>query len=93
VSAVVSAPKKTASRVKARLKGRSEPFVFCPNDGFFFRPIYTDGKCPLCGEEVVDESPPLPLLLRYDRFRFGMGVLAFVSIAMSTLVLVMYFTR
>ncbi len=86
-------PPPGIGRVRARLKGRPEPYAFCPNDGFFFRPLYTDGKCPLCGEEAIDEAPTPPLLQRFDRFRFGMMLLAFVSVAMSTLVLVMYFTR
>lgn len=93
MSTVVKAPRRAAGRVSARLRGRPEPYAFCPNDGFFFRPLYTGGKCPLCGEAVADGSPSLPLLLRFDRFRLGMALLALVSIGMSTLVLVMYFTR
>lgn len=93
MSAVAKPPRRTADRVRARLRGRPEPYAYCPNDGFFFRPVYTGGKCPLCGEAVADGSPSLPLLQRFDRFRLGMALLALVSVAMSTLVLVMYFTR
>jgi rRNA maturation protein Nop10 len=93
VSAVLKPPRATVGRVRARLRGRPEPYAFCPNDGFFFRPLYTDGKCPLCGEEAVEAAPALPLLMRFDRFRLGMALLALVSVAMSTLVLVMYFSR
>ena len=93
MSAVVKSPRQAAGRVRARLRGRSEPYAICPNDGFPFRPLYSGGACPLCGEAVVDEAPTPPLLQRFDRFRFGMALLALVSIGMSTLVLVMYFTR
>jgi hypothetical protein len=86
-------PPRGAGRFRARLRGRAEPYAFCPNDGFFFRPLYTEGKCPLCGEPVADEAPSPSLLMRFDRFKLGMALLALVSVAMSTLVLVMYFSR
>lgn len=93
VSTVVKSPAQAAGRVRERLKRRPEPYAVCPNDGFYFRPLYTGGACPLCGEAVADEAPTPPLLQRFDRFRFGMALLALVSVGMSTLVLVMYFTR
>lgn len=89
--AVKSALGGAAGRVRAGLRGRGEHYALCPQDGFFFRPLYTDGKCPLCGEVIADESSRLPLLMRFDRFRFGMTMLVAVWIVMSALVLVVYF--
>jgi hypothetical protein len=66
-----------------------EGYVFCAEDGFWFRPAYTDGRCPLCGE--VAPAPPLPLLLRSDRSWLGLAFLALESLGMLALVLLMYF--
>jgi hypothetical protein len=65
-------------------------YVFCSEDAFWFRPEYTDGKCPLCGE-VVAGAPALPLLLRSDRSWLGLAFLALESLGMLALVLLMYF--
>jgi hypothetical protein len=75
----------------AQPRGRSDSYAVCPNDGFWFRPSYTEGKCPLCGEVAAGGAPPLPLLLRTDRSWLGMAVLALESLAMLTLVLFMFF--
>lgn len=80
-----------AGRVRARLRGRHDTYAVCPEDGFWFRPLYTDGKCPLCGEAVDGGAPRLPLSVRIDRYWLGIAALALASIAMSTLVLLMYF--
>lgn len=80
-----------ASRVRARLGGRGDRYVLCPADGSWFRPLYTGGTCPFCGEPAPGDSPPAPLLVRIDRFWFGMALLALASLAMSALVLYMYF--
>lgn len=93
MSVALKPPKGAAGRIRARLRGRQEAYVFCPNDRFSFRPLYTGGKCPLCGEAVTNGSQSLPLLVRFDRFKFGMTLLALVSVGMSTLVLVTYFTH
>jgi hypothetical protein len=71
----------------------SEPegYVLCPEDAFWFRPAYTDGKCPLCGEVAPGGAPTPPLLARLDRAWLGLAALALVSVGMSALVLVMYF--
>lgn len=79
--------------VRGRLRGHRDEYAICPEDGFAFRPLYTGGTCPLCGEEaIVDGQPELPFLLRFDRFRFGMAALVLASLGMSVLVLVLYFT-
>ena len=77
-----------------RLLTRRDPhedYVLCREDSFWFRPAYTDGKCPLCGEPAPGGGPPLPYAQRMDRSWFGVAALALESLAMLTLVLVMYF--
>lgn len=68
-----------------------EDYAFCSEDAYWFRPAYTDGKCPLCGEVAPAGTPRLPLLLRSDRSWLGVVVLALESLGMLTLVLLMYF--
>ncbi len=66
-------------------------YAFCAADGYWFRPAYTDGRCPLCGEPAAGGAPPLPLHVRADRFVLGMAATAVVSVLMSVFVLYMYF--
>ena len=80
-------------RLPARPQGRRDEYVFCSEDRFWFRPAYTEGKCPLCGKVAPGGAPPLPLLRRMDRSWFGLAGLALESLAMLTLVLFMYFRR
>lgn len=69
----------------------SDEYTFCPADRFWFRPMYTDGRCPLCGEVVPGGgAAALPLLLRADRFLIGMTGVALVSVATSAFVLYAY---
>jgi hypothetical protein len=68
-----------------------DDYAFCSEDGFWFRPAYTDGKCPLCGEDAPAGAPRLPLLLRSDRSWLGVVILTLESLGMLTLVLLMYF--
>jgi hypothetical protein len=86
---------RTVSGVAGRLRPRQregrEGYACCPNDGFWFRPAYTEGKCPLCGEVAPGGAPPLSRLRRIDRSWFGTAGLAIESLAMLTLVLFMYF--
>ena len=77
--------------VKSLLRRRQEQYALCPQDGFWFRPLYTGGKCPLCGEAAPNGEQSLPLLLRVDRFGLGLAALVITSVAMAALVLVMYF--
>lgn len=69
----------------------TDGYAFCREDGFWFRPAYTDGRCPLCGEVAVGGAPSLPRLQRMGRSWFGMAALALESLAMLSLVLFMYF--
>lgn len=77
--------------VRSPIRRRPESYAVCPQDGFAFRPLYTGGKCPLCGEGAPGGEPALPLLLRVDRFWLGLGALVLSSVAMAALVLFMYF--
>ena len=76
---------------RLRLRPRGDEYVLCPEDGSWFRPLYTDGMCPLCGEPVSEEERGLPFLLRLDGFRIGIAALVLASLAMSALVLYTYF--
>ena len=78
-------------RLLPRPRGRTDGYVRCREDGFWFRPSYTEGKCPLCGEVAPGGAPPLPRMARMDRSWFGMAGLALESLAMLVLVLLMYF--
>jgi hypothetical protein len=74
-----------------RRRDRDDGYAFCAEDGFWFRPAYTDGKCPLCGEAAPAGARSLPLLLRGERSWLGLTCLALESLGMLALVLVMYF--
>jgi hypothetical protein len=74
-----------------RPRERDDGYVLCPNDGFWFRPAYTEGKCPLCGEVAPGGVPAQPLLQRMDRSWFGVAGLALESVGMLVLVLFLYF--
>ena len=80
-----------AGRLLARPQTRREGYVFCSEDSFWFRPAYTEGKCPLCGEVAPGGAAQPPLLARMDRSWFGLGFLALESVGMAILVLFMYF--
>lgn len=64
---------------------RRAGYVFCPVDGFWFRPAYTNGACPLCGEVVDGDAGAL------DRSWYGPAGLALLSLVMLVLVLFLYF--
>ena len=70
---------------------RNGGYVFCHTDAFWFRPRYTEGKCPLCGTAAPGGAPPPPLLRRAGRSWVGTAALAVESLCMVALVLVMYF--
>jgi len=72
-------------------RGPRDGYVLCPEDRFWFRPSYTEGKCPLCGMVAPGGAPPLPLLRRIDRSWLGLALLALESLGMMALVLFMYF--
>jgi hypothetical protein len=79
--------------VSALLRGRrdGDGYAFCTEDAFWFRPAYTGGKCPVCGEAAPGGAPPLPLLQRDDRSWLSLAVLALESLGMLAVVLLMYF--
>jgi hypothetical protein len=91
VSSVGRTVSSAAGRLLPRPRERTDGYAFCAEDGFWFRPAYTEGKCPLCGEVAPGGAPPLPLLRRMDRSWLGMAGLALESLAMLGLVLFMYF--
>lgn len=91
MSAVGRTMAGVAGRLLARPRADADGYALCPVDGFRFRPAYTDGICPLCGEVAPGGAPPLPLLVRIDRFWLGMATLTLVSFGMLALVLAMFF--
>ena len=91
MSSVARTMSGLAGRLQARRQARYADFVFCPTDGYWFRPAYTDGKCPLCGEIAPSGVPAQPFFRRLDRSLFGVGVLALESLGMLALVLFMYY--
>ena len=91
MSSVGRALSGAAGRLRARPHGRHDDYAFCSEDGFWFRPSYTEGRCPLCGKVAPGGAPPLPRLRRMDRSWFGMAGLALESLGMLALVLFMYF--
>jgi hypothetical protein len=92
VSSVGRAVSGAAGRLRARPRERRDDYAFCAEDGHWFRPRYTEGKCPLCGKAVPGGAPPLPLLARSDRSWLGLALLALESLGMIALVLFMYFS-
>ena len=91
MSSVGRAVSGTAGRLLTRPREPHDDFVLCAADGFWFRPAYTEGKCPLCGDPAPGGEPPLPLTLRIDRLSLGLVSFALMSLAMSILVLLMYY--
>jgi hypothetical protein len=79
-----------AVRLRARPRDRTVGYTFCPEDRFWFRPSYTEGKCPLCGEVAPGGASP-SRLAGIDRSWLGVGGLALLSLGMLALVLFMYF--
>jgi hypothetical protein len=79
------------ARVLARPDAHGYDYVFCVEDRFWFRPAYTEGKCPLCGAVAPGDSSALPLWRRMDRSWFGLAALTLESLGMLALVLFMYF--
>jgi hypothetical protein len=77
--------------LRARPRDAREGYVCCPEDGFWFRPAYTEGRCPVCGEVAPGGAPPPPLFLRVDRSLLGLAGLVLESLGMLALVLLMYF--
>jgi hypothetical protein len=91
MSSAGRAVRGATGRLRARPRDRTAGYAFCPEDGFWFRPSYTEGKCPLCGEVAPGGASPLPRLARIDRSWLGVGGLALESLAMVALVLYVYF--
>ena len=81
----------TVARLFARPQKQVDEYAFCPQDRYWFRPSYTEGKCPLCGAVAPGGAPPPPLFVRMDKSWLGLGLFALVSVGMSALVLFMYF--
>lgn len=93
MSAVGRTVSGAAGRLLARPRERRDDYVFCREDGFWFRPAYTEGKCPLCGAVAPGGPPPLSRFRLTDRSWLGLAALALESLVMLALVLFVYFRR
>jgi len=91
MSSVGRAVSGAAGRLRARPQERRDDYAFCPEDRFWFRPSYTEGKCPLCGTVPPGGATSAPLWQRKDRSWYGVAALALESLGMLALVLFMYF--
>jgi hypothetical protein len=91
MSSVGRAVSGAAGRLRGRPQERLEDYVFCPEDHFWFRPSYTEGKCPLCGAVAPGGAPSVPLWQRKDRSWYGVAALTLESLGMLALVLFFYF--
>ena len=91
MSSVATTVRGAADRLFARPRERRDGYALCAEDGFWFRPSYTEGKCPLCGKVAPGGAPPLPLLRRFDRSLLGVAALTLESLGMLALVMFMYF--
>jgi hypothetical protein len=80
-----------AGRLRVRPRDRTDGYAFCREDRFWFRPSYTEGRCPLCGMSAPDGAAASPRLAGIDRSWLGIGGLALLSLAMLALVMYMYF--
>ena len=80
-----------AADALAEPRERSDGFAFCSVDRFWFRPAYTDGKCPLCGAFAAGGTPELSGWARLDRVSLGLGVLGLALLATLIAVLVTYY--
>jgi len=65
----------------------SEDTVRCVNDGFDFRPYFTDGACPLCGWSPDAVEVAQPWTHRADWVLIAFAALLVVSVAMTVAVL------
>lgn len=90
MSSIGRAVSGAVGRLVARPRADRDDYAFCRADAFWFRPSYTEGKCPLCGEVAVGGAPP-SRWARMDRSWLGMAGLALESLGMLALVLFMYF--
>ena len=91
MTSLARAVSRATDRFGARSHEPRDDYAFCPEDRFWFRPDYTEGKCPLCGWVAPGGASPSPLVRRMDRSWFGVGLLALESLGMMALVLFMYF--
>ncbi len=73
-------------RRQADLRARA----ICPVDSWTFTPLYSDGRCPLCGwkpEGYVYAPPPLT---PYERYWGALGGILATSVAMCVVVVLAY---
>lgn len=76
----------TALAESRRRRADAHAHAICPVDALEFTPLYTEGRCPLCGwipEGYVYARSPLS---RYERYWGAMGAIAVISLVMLLVV-------
>ena len=91
MSGVGRAVSGVTGRLRPQPNAQRAGYAFCADDNFWFRPAYTDGRCPLCGRVAPGGAPPARRSRLAERSWLGMAGLALESLVMLTLVLFMYF--
>lgn len=71
-------------------RGDARVRAMCPVDHWEFKPLYTEGACPLCGWAPPAFTYRPPLLHRLEWFWVGLASMALVSIVMLIVVLNAY---
>ena len=91
MSSVGKAVSGVTGRLRPRPNAERAGYAFCADDNFWFRPAYTDGRCPLCGKVAPGGAPPAARSRLAERSWLGLAGLALESLVMLILVLFMYF--
>jgi hypothetical protein len=73
-------------RRRADARGKA----ICPVDSWTFTPLYTKGKCPLCGWQPEGYVYAPPFLAPYERYWGALGGILATSVLMCIVVVVAY---
>ncbi|MHB8718228.1 MAG: hypothetical protein ACYDAC_04945 [Candidatus Dormibacteria bacterium] len=71
-----------------RRRGDARVRAICPTDSWAFRPLYSNGRCPICGWRPNGYTYRPPLLTPYERYWAALAGIATVSVLMGVLVVV-----
>jgi hypothetical protein len=77
-----------AARRRRRADVRAR--AICPVDSWTFTPLYSDGRCPLCGWKPDGYVYTPPPLTPYERYWGALGGIVATSVAMCIVVVLAY---
>jgi hypothetical protein len=88
VEAARRAPERLVAARQRRANARAR--AICPVDSWAFTPLYSNGRCPLCGwtPEGYEYAPPL--LAPYERYWGALGGMVATSVVMCIVVVIAY---